>query len=128
MKIALFDFLKKISITAFIMAGLLLLTILFIPQINLSYPYLFIVLFFYLSGLLFHYLILKLSLKNIKHFTNYFMGSVLIKLILYSAIIIWFLFNYIAQAKIFVAVFFANYLVFTILEVITLQKFVRSIK
>jgi len=128
MKFYFIDFLKKTTLISVLLSAFLLSCIFFLPTLNILYKHLYIILFFYLSGLIFHFILLNLSQKKIKYFTSYFMASILIKLIVYSVVIILYIINFKSDAKIFVSVFLIVYIIFTILEVISLQKFVRNIK
>lgn len=121
-------FFKKTTIASALLIVILLLGIKLLPILNIVFRHLFIVLFFYISGLLFHFVIIKLTEKKVRFFSTYFMASTLIKIVLYSGIILLYILNYKADVKIFIVIFFITYIVFTVLEVISLQKFVRSIK
>jgi len=121
-------FFQNTTIASVVLSLVLFLVIRFLPVLNVSYRHLFVVLFFYSSCLLFHFIIMKLAQKKVRMFTTYFMASTLIKIVLYSAVILLYIFNFKTDVKIFVVIFFITYIVFTVLEVISLQKFVRSIK
>ena len=128
MNIYFIDYLKKTTIISALLSIILVFLIKFLPDFNVLYKHILIIWFFYFTGLLFHFLLLNFSEKKMKHFTNYFMASILIKLILYSSTIIIYIVNFKTDTKIFVSVFLISYLIFTTLEVISLQKFVRNTK
>jgi len=128
MNIYFINFFKKTTVFSVFLTVILFLGINFLPVLSIHYKHIFIVLFFYVSGLLFHFVLIRLTEKKVKSFTNYFMASTLIKLILYSAIILLYILNYKEDVKTFITVFFITYIVFTVLEVSSLQKFARNIK
>ncbi len=98
----------------------------FLPVLKLNNRHFFIILFFFVFSLIVHYFILKTAEKKAKMFISYFMGSTLVKLILYCSIIITYILNFKEDAKTFTVVFLVSYLIYTMFEVISLQKFMRK--
>ncbi|NOZ47517.1 MAG: hypothetical protein GXO79_12160 [Chlorobi bacterium] len=80
------------------------------------YPY--VILFFFLTGILFHTIILKLSKKNISKFSTYYMLSSTLKLLSYIIfMVIYLIFNK-EDAISFVLYFFILYALYTAFEVL----------
>ncbi len=117
-------FRKNLMLSVFLALVVLVLAI-YMPALKLSYIHTFIILFFFLFSLLSHFIILWLTEKNAKKFINYFMISTLVKLLVYCGIIIVYIFNFREAAKPFAIVFLLSYVCYTIIEVSSLQKFVK---
>lgn len=122
------SFFKKISLVTLFSALLAFVAKFLLPTQFLNPHLFYILLFFYLFNLLIHFLLLKFSLKKIKQFPNFYLGSILIKLMSYMGIIVWYAFMFKSQAVSFIISFFIFYVVFTVMDVIILQAFVRKIK
>jgi len=73
-----------------------------------------------------HYFTLRTKEKKAGAFVGFFMGATLAKLLLYCTIIIIYIMNFKEDAKTFTVVFLLSYIVYTVFEVFSLQKFMRK--
>ena len=111
------DFLKKLLIYTVILGviGYLIVSILPDEYITPTLPYLFV--FFFSVTLIVHYILLKVSLKRVANFVNYFMLLTFGKLIFFLSVILIYALLYRDDAPQFIISFFILYVFFTAFEV-----------
>lgn len=82
----------------------------------------FLILFFILSTLAIHAVLLKTGSGRPARFSAFFMGSITLKLFLYSIFMIIYILADRENAVVFLVTFFILYLFYTVFETITLLK------
>jgi len=125
MKEAFNPYLYKITILTLI---LLLITIVLTrvsssPAILPVLP--LIVVFFFVVNVGVHYIIVRITLKKVKQFYNYFMVSTFLRLMLYLAIILIYSFSAKQGKAAFTVSFFIIYLLYSGFEVVTLSSDIK---
>lgn len=85
----------------------------------------FILLFFFGSISLVHYLLLRSEGKRPTFYVQFFMGATVFRTFIYIGIIALYAMNYKASAKIFIINFLLLYFLFTVFEIITVRRFFR---
>jgi hypothetical protein len=88
-----------------------------IPPSFLFEPFLMLLLFFVLATLVFHFGLLRASLRSDQAFIRYFMGATGVKLFLYMGIMIVFATLFRDRAVAFISNFFVLYLLYSAFEV-----------
>ena len=118
MKLKYLDFLKKLIIYTIILgiAGYLIVSFLPSDYISPTLPYLFV--FFFSVTLIVHYILLKVSIKRVTNFVNYFMLLTFGKLIFFLTIILIYALLFRDDALQFIISFFILYVFFTGFEVV----------
>jgi len=119
-------YLYKITIYSLI---LLVISIILtrISQPNIFLPILpLIVLFFFIVNVGVHYIIVKITLKKIKHFFNYFMISTFARLILYLVVIMLYSLSMKEGKAAFTISFFIIYIFYSGFEVVTLSSHIKK--
>ncbi len=118
MKIKYLDFLKNLIIYTIVLGIIGYLVVYFLPDeyITPTLPYLFV--FFFSVTLIVHYILLKVSLKRVNNFVNYFMLLTFGKLIFFLTIILIYALLYRDDAPQFIISFFILYVFFTAFEVV----------
>ena len=78
--------------------------------------------FFYIVSIVVYFLSVKARQKDMRRFANFYMGSTVVKMMLYLAIIFFYAINFKEDGKRFAITFLANYLIFSIFETYKLVK------
>lgn len=78
--------------------------------------------FFYIVSIVVYFLSVKARQKDMRRFANFYMGSTMVKMMLYLAIIFLYAVNFKEDGKCFAITFLANYLIFSIFETYKLVK------
>ena len=78
--------------------------------------------FFYIVSMVVYFLSVKAREKDMRRFANFYMGSTIVKMLLYLAIIFIYAISFKEDGKRFAITFLANYLIFSIFETYKLVK------
>ena len=78
--------------------------------------------FFFIVSIVMFYLSGKAKQKDMRKFANFYMGSTVVKMMLYLAIIFIYVMNFKEDAKRFAITFLAYYLIYSVFETIKLAK------
>ena len=78
--------------------------------------------FFYIVSMVVYFLSLKAREKDMRKFTNLYMGATVVKMMLYLAIIFIYAISFKEDGKRFAITFLANYLIYNIFETYKLVK------
>ena len=78
--------------------------------------------FFYIVSIVVYFLSVKARQKDMRRFANFYMGSTVVKMMLYLAIIFLYAINFKEDAKRFAITFLAYYLIYSIFETYKLAK------
>ncbi len=78
--------------------------------------------FFYIVSMVVYFLSLKAREKDMRKFTNFYMGATVVKMMLYLAIIFIYAISFKEDGKRFAITFLANYLIYSIFETYKLVK------
>ena len=78
--------------------------------------------FFFIVSMVVYYLSEKAKKKDMRKFANFYMGSTVVKMVLYLTIIIVYVMNFKEDGKRFAITFLAYYLIFSIFETFKLAK------
>ena len=78
--------------------------------------------FFFIISMVVYYLSEKAKKKDIRKFTNFYMASTVIKMVLYLTIIFVYAVNFKEDGKRFAVTFLAYYLIFSVFETFKLAK------
>ena len=78
--------------------------------------------FFFIVSIIVYYLSEKAKQKDMRKFANFYMGSTVVKMMLYLAIICFYAFTYKEDAKRFAITFLAYYLIYSVFETFKLAK------
>ena len=78
--------------------------------------------FFFIVSIVVYYLSMKAKKKDMRRFANFYMGSTVVKMMLYLAIIFLYAINFKEDAKRFAITFLAYYLIYSIFETYKLAK------
>jgi uncharacterized membrane protein HdeD (DUF308 family) len=120
--------LKKVSpflFRIFILSALILVAgyglFFLFPQIQI-FIFPFIIVFFFVLTSLLHLWVSKGSEEHPRRFPAYFMGATTIKLLASLAFIVIYALKQPAEAKRFIVIFFAVYMIYTAFETISLLK------
>jgi hypothetical protein len=125
MKEAFNPYLYKITIfTLILLVITIILTRVSVSQVILPVLPL-IVVFFFIVNVGVHYLIVRITLKKIRQFYNYFMISTLARLLLYLAVILIYSFSVKEGKAAFTVSFFVIYIFYSGFEVITLSSDIK---
>lgn len=114
-------FLIKLACLGLIMTGLTVLVKQFIPQ-WITPLWVFQILFFSIVCIIVYFSTMKIKEKNMHKFTNFYMATVVVKLLLYLTIILIYALNFPEDKKPFVITFLAYYLCFSVFETYILVK------
>lgn len=120
-------FLKNLSILTLISGLIYFLFFIKFKEYYLN-VFLFVVIFFYILTSTVHYFLLKASLKKFAKFSVNFMLTTSAKLVIYIFFMVLYLLFFKQNAIPFILFFFTNYLVFTIFEIISITKIIKSQK
>ncbi|MBE0650929.1 MAG: hypothetical protein IH595_08800 [Bacteroidales bacterium] len=123
---------KKIIIYLSVMSLILLFISLLVtpvfPSLPITPAYPYILIFFYLVTLLIFYILGRSMQKRIGYFVNSYMIITFVKLLVFSLVILAYLFLNKKDAIPFVVTFFIYYLFYAIFEVIALRQMSESTK
>ena len=78
--------------------------------------------FFFIVSIVVYFLSEKAKKKDMRKFANFYMGSTVVKMVLYLTIIIVYVMNFKEDGKRFAITFLAIYLVYSIFETFKLAK------
>ena len=78
--------------------------------------------FFFIVGLIVFYFADKAKKKDMRKFTNFYMGATVVKMVVYLTIIIIYVMQFKDDAKRFAVTFLIYYLVYSVFETIKLAK------
>jgi len=81
-----------------------------------------IVAFFFIVSIVIYFLSEKARQKDMRQFTNFYMASTVVKMILYLTIIFVYAINFKADGKRFAITFLAYYLIYSVFETYNLAK------
>ena len=115
-------FFKQFSIIAVAVLILSILIDFFVPKINISAMYPYILLFLYLVTLGIFKMIAKSMENRLSRFANTYMLAIFGKLILFTGIIVLYAFLNRDDAISFMLTFFIYYFIFTGFEILSLLK------
>jgi hypothetical protein len=125
---SLIPFIKKISILTLSLCVFYFVFFFFVNP-DLFLPVFFLViLFLYCLTLIVHNILIKSSKDRLAKFSVNFMIATSIKLVLYTIFIVLYLISDKQNAIPFVAFFLFNYFIFTIFEVYSITKELKSIE
>ncbi len=119
------SFKKFLAKSIFISAGFIIfvvLSIFFFPKIYLVYNFFTIGLFLVLTNLIYYFSVKSLKGKTITAFTNTFMAASTIKLFVLLIYIIFYVFVEKENKGLFLIFVLVNYIVFSVLEVVSIIK------
>jgi|GEM_PF-2013047 len=88
--------------------------------------FLYLILLFFASSLLFHFLLIYFFEKNPKKFIQMFLLLTVAKIFIYLTILVVFIFNNVAGIKCFLISFFTLYVGYTFYEVIMLTRQLKN--
>ncbi|MEI8203922.1 MAG: hypothetical protein WCH34_12960 [Bacteroidota bacterium] len=129
MKTSVFHaFFKKVTMLSTLLFIIAILMNFYLPArfVTPTLPYQ--VLFFYAISLSLFYILSRSIQERFNQFLNYFILATGIKLILLLLIIILYVFNYKEDAFAFIVSFFILYVLYSVVEVVSLLQFNRSLK
>jgi hypothetical protein len=89
----------------------------FLPEGTVSRAFPLILLLFFTTTAIIHYVLLKITVLNPRRFTSYFMLATFVKLVVYFIAVLVYLFNNRQDALPFIATFMIIYIIYTVFEV-----------
>lgn len=114
-----YRFLKRLTVFSLIIILISYFSSHLLPSKFISPAIPFIIFFFYLITILVFFILLKASLKKFSRFVNTFMIASFIKLLIYLAVILFYIFLFNKSDKVpFVGAFFIYYIIFTVFETV----------
>ena len=127
MKQIYLQFFSRLTVLSVIIGAACLLLDLLLPEniVNPAYPYL--ILLFYVTTALIHYILLRITQLNPRRFVSYFMLATFLKLIVYFTAVLVYVFNSRENILSFIATFFIMYIFFTVFEVVLILKQTKEI-
>lgn len=84
------------------------------------------ILFVYVVTVIFHIYLIKVSVKIGQNFIGRFIGSSGVKMMIYLVVIVIYIFSNKSDARIFLVSFITAYVIFTILEVSSIIKYLKK--
>jgi hypothetical protein len=128
MKSEYIDFLRKLIIYSLILSFLVVGAVLIFPKkyFTPAMPYLF--LFFISVTLISYYILVRASKKTFLKFLNYYMLITVVKLLLFIAVLILYIFLNRNDAVPFALSFFILYLCYTIFEVVRIIAYSKVLQ
>lgn len=122
------SFLRSVTVFAIVIATIGGLFWWLAPADIVSPALFYLIAFFYALTLIVHMLLINASKQKFARFNNKFMLSVVLKLLLYMAIMIAYVFIKPGDAVNFLITFLVLYILFTGFEVLSIVKATRKIK
>ncbi|NQT78030.1 MAG: hypothetical protein HQ565_09970 [Bacteroidetes bacterium] len=115
-------FIRKTAISTIVViaAGMLLFTNLPVEYYSPAFP--FIVGFFFFATIIVFYYMLKAVEKRPARFVNVFMLTTMLKLMLFLAVMVVYVLLNPEDAKPFILTYFVLYVIYTVLEVVSILK------
>lgn len=126
MKKKLKHFFVRLVLMTLILAIIAVILHVVLPENSLPplLPYMF-VLFFVITAAV-HLILLRITRVNMRKFVSYFMMATLIKLVIYFAAVLAYIFIHRAGMLTFVISFFTLYVIYTIFEVATILSQIKD--
>ena len=126
MNIELVKFIKRVSLLSVITATVAFLLTYIIPGIFITPTLPFLILFFFAVAIIVHFALLKISEKQSSKFISMYLLVTVIKNFFYIIILLAYVFLNHYDAVTFIVTFFILYLIFTILEIISILPYART--
>ncbi len=123
-----YRFFIKITLLSAILSIIALLMIIISPTRFISPTLPYQVLFFYIISMVLFYILSHSIKKRFSQFLNYFILATGIKLLFLLLIIMIYVFNNKEDAYVFIISFFILYIIYSIVEVVSLLSLNRSLK
>ena len=119
------NFFKKTSILSLVILIIYYLSVLIFKK-TASPTFAVLVLFFYSVNLVVYYILLSATGKNFSKFMTNFMASTFVKLIVYVAALLIYVYFFPKNALPFIIEYFVLYIIYSIFEVLSLLNFSKK--